>query len=461
MSNYDTIAAISTPIGEGGIGIVRISGPEALDTALKLFAVKGAVAAVEQRRLYYGTIFDPHEKWAIDDGFMVFMKGPRSYTGADVVEIHCHGGTLVLKKTLEAVVKGGARMAGPGEFTRQAFLNGKLDLAQAESVIDLIRAQTEVSLQAARGRLDGAFSRKVGEIKEALLDLLVNLEAELDFPDDEVEGLQREAIEQGLADGGGRIERLLATYEEGRAIKDGVRVLILGRPNVGKSSLLNVLLRQERAIVTPHPGTTRDVIEEVINLRGIPVRLMDTAGLRDTDDHVESIGVRLARERIETAELILLVIDVSCASFDEDLGILRSIGDKKVIVAANKTDLVPGRHDVEGAFGVCRVMFISALSSTGIEELKDAIYAEATGRPYGAGLDAPPGELVATVRQRDALAKALEGVWRAGTALKEGLPGEFIATDLRYSIDRLGEITGETTTEDILDRVFSGFCIGK
>lgn len=461
MDNYDTIAAISTPIGEGGIGIVRISGPEALDTALRLFTIKGNAAAVEERRMYYGTVFDPQGKKAIDDGFMVFMKGPRSYTGADVVEIHCHGGTLVLKKTLEAAIKGGARMAGPGEFTRQAFLNGKLDLAQAEAVIDLIRAQTEASLEAARSRLDGAFSRRVKEMKEALLDLLVNLEAELDFPDDEVEGLMSEAIEQGLAEAGTRIERLLATYDEGRAIKDGVRVLILGRPNVGKSSLLNILLRQERAIVTPHPGTTRDVIEEAINLRGVPIRLMDTAGLRDTDDHVESIGVRLARERIETAELILLVIDVSSGSFGEEMEILKSIEGKKVIVAANKIDLVPGLPDVEGAFGGRRVVFISALGSTGIEELKDAIYEEATGRPYGAGLDAPPGELVATVRQRDALAKALEGVWRAGTALKEGLPRECIATDLRYSVDRLGEITGETTTEDILDRIFSGFCIGK
>ncbi|MEK7772916.1 MAG: tRNA uridine-5-carboxymethylaminomethyl(34) synthesis GTPase MnmE, partial [Deltaproteobacteria bacterium] len=233
MAEQETIAAVSTPLGEGGIGIVRISGPSALGTALKVFTLKGAGAAVEERRMHYGTVFDPVEKKAIDNGFMVFMKGPRSYTGEDVVEIHCHGGTLVLKKTLEAAIKSGARIAGPGEFTRQAFLNGKLDLAQAEAVMDLIRAQTEVSLQAARGRLDGVFSRKVKEIKETLLCLLVHLEAELDFSEDEVEGLAVEALLEGLVNAGGRIERLLATYEEGRAINDGVRVLILGRPNVG------------------------------------------------------------------------------------------------------------------------------------------------------------------------------------------------------------------------------------
>ncbi|MEK7773204.1 MAG: GTPase, partial [Deltaproteobacteria bacterium] len=320
---------------------------------------------------------------------------------------------------------------------------------------------TEVSLQAARGRLDGVFSSKVKEIKEALLRLLVHLEAELDFSEDEVEGLAVEALLEGLVNAGGRIERLLATYEEGRAIKDGVRVLILGRPNVGKSSLLNILLEQERAIVTPHPGTTRDVIEEAINLRGVPIRLMDTAGLRDTDDHAESIGVRLARERIETAELILFVIDASSVSFNEDMEILKSMEGKKVIVAANKTDLAPGRLEAKEAFSGHTVKFISALDSTGMEELKDAVYEEAIGHPYGAFSEASPGDLVATIRQRDSLVKALDGVKGARAALEQGLAREFIATDLRYSVDRLGEITGETTTEDILDRIFSGFCIGK
>ncbi|MFQ5736186.1 MAG: tRNA uridine-5-carboxymethylaminomethyl(34) synthesis GTPase MnmE [Thermodesulfobacteriota bacterium] len=463
MNELDTIAAVSTPAGEGGIGIIRISGPDALTMARKVFFPKGGRPLVE-RFLHYGLMKGPDGE-TLDSGCMVFMNGPRSYTGEDVAELHCHGGALVLKDVLCAVVRAGARLAGPGEFTRRAFLAGKLDLAQAEAVIDVIRAGTDTALASARGRLEGALSRRVGQIKEALLGLLTTLEAELDFPEDEFEGLSLDDMADGLQSAGQSVERLLSTFEEGRALREGVRVLILGRPNVGKSSLLNILLEQERAIVTPVPGTTRDVIEEVINIRGIPVRLMDTAGLRETSDVVESIGVRSARNRIEDAGLILFVVDASAPeTFGEDLAELRGVEGRPVVVVANKSDLVEGEPSAKAFFEGYTVCHTSAVGPDGpdgpfgIEELKDEVAARIVGSPAG---DVPPGELVASVRHRDSLERCLEGVERARRATAAGVEKEFIATDIRWAIDRLGEITGETTTEDILERIFSTFCIGK
>jgi len=464
MDNSETIAAISTPPGEGGIGIIRISGPAARQISLKVFSPARSLKGLEERRLIYGTMTGPSGKGPIDSGFFVFMKGPRSYTGEDTVELYCHGGPLVLKKALEAILKGGARLAEPGEFTKRAFLNGKLDLAQAESVIDLIRAETESSLSAARGRLEGHFSKKVNAIKKVLLDLAVRIEAELDFPED-VSAVTGEFFTSESAKAREDLVRLICTYDEGRVLKDGVRVLILGRPNVGKSSLLNVLLKEERAIVTSAPGTTRDIIEEVLNIRGIPVRLMDTAGLRDSDDLAESIGVKAARQRISSADMILFVVDSSLygidRAVDEDLTLLEELEGKKIIVTANKSDLAgeDAREALKKLFDA-RVRFISALNSTGIEELKDAIYEEALGRGQ-AVLDREAGELVASLRHRVSLERSLEGLIRSMDAFNAGLPRELVATDLRWAIDRLGEITGETTTEDILDRIFSGFCIGK
>ncbi len=462
MDNPETIAAISTPPGEGGIGIIRISGPAARAVALKVFCPARPVEDFEDRRLVHGTITGADGP--IDNGFFVFMKGPRSYTGEDTVELHCHGGPLILKKALEAVLKSGARPAEPGEFTKRAFLNGKLDLAQAEAVIDLIRARTGSSLDAARARASGYFSNRINAIKEDILGLLTRIEAGLDFPED-VAGVADEVFMEVSERARGALERLISTYEEGRVLRDGVRVLILGRPNAGKSSLLNVLLMEERAIVTAVPGTTRDVIEETVNIRGIPVRLMDTAGLRESADPVESIGVQAARERIRSAELILFVIDSALYAKDgpdnEDLRLIGGLDGKKTIVTANKSDLVDGRtiDAIKRRFGGRDLRFISALRTTGIEELKDAIYEEAVGHDRVHERDA--GELVASLRHKVSLEKALEGLGRASRAFKEGLPAELVATDLRWAVDRLGEITGETTTEDILDRIFSGFCIGK
>jgi tRNA modification GTPase len=527
MDPTDTIAAIATPVGEGGIGIVRLSGPGAVAVAYRVFAFgkpgrlskPGRPGGLEDRRLVYGRIIKPPKNVlpgeppkgtpsgepriapvareapvaaVIDDGFITLMKGPRSYTGEDVVELYCHGGALVLKRVLAAVLASGARAAEPGEFTKRAFLNNKMDLAQAEAVIDVIRAGTDSALVAARERLRGGLSEKVNAIKGDLVDLLAGIEAELDFPEEE-DVSARHAVSAALPGlpalpgspgmlcppgmlclEGARVAltRLLDTYDEGSALKHGVGALILGRPNTGKSSLLNILLKEERAIVTTVPGTTRDVIEEAVNIRGLVVRLMDTAGLRETTDFVESLGVKAALARIEIADVLLFVIDTSEASKD-DLDLLASMegaeGNKKVLVVANKVDLIDiaRRKEVEKLFEGRNISFVSALTGTGLEGLEDALYvlatgaARATGRQVSSGTAAGTEPIVASLRHSQALEGALDGVLKAGESIKGSMPNEFVAVDLRRAINRLGEITGEVTTEDILDKIFSEFCIGK
>lgn len=451
----DTIAAIATAQGEGGVGIIRLSGPGALEAALRCFR---PAEAVEPRRLVYGSIVS-HSSERLDVGFLAYMPSPKSYTGEDVVELHCHGGALLMREVLASVVLSGARVAEAGEFTKRAFLNGKLDLAQAEAVIDLIRAQSSLSLSSASGRLEGGLSRRVGSIKAPLVNLLAHLEAELDFTEEEIDGLPGEAISSVILEAEDSVDRLLATFNEGRVLKEGVSVLILGRPNAGKSSLLNALLQQERAIVTPVAGTTRDLIEETLDVRGIPVRLMDTAGLRDSTDEVESIGVRRAREKIDSAGLIVYVVDLS-ADFNEDLEILSGLPKDRTIIAANKTDLARDRlEEAVSAFVGFDVAPISAIREDGLEPLKDLVFEKTTG--VKAAMETPVGELIVSVRHRDCLEKCRASLERAASALSSGFPRELIATDLRAAIDALGEITGETTTEDILDVIFSSFCVGK
>lgn len=463
----DTIAAISTAPGEGGIGIIRISGPDALDCGLKVFDFSSGVDRrnIKERYLYYGRV--RKDGSAIDNGFFVFMRSPATYTGADVVELHCHGGPLVLRNVLSVVLKSGARPAMPGEFTKQAFLNGKLDLAQAEAVIDVIRAETDLALSSARSHLDGVFSKRVNGIKEALIGTLALMQAHLDFPEDELGQLPESSPEPlpVLASAGKEIKNLLDTYEEGAALKNGVRVIIAGRPNVGKSSLLNILLKEERAIVTPHPGTTRDILEETVNLRGLPIRLMDTAGLTFTDDPVEAIGVARARERIKEAHLVLYVVDSSTA-IDEDIGLIKELQGKKTLIVANKADLLNEANDkkqeeLKAVLQGRRICRTSVLRSTGIEELKDAICEEVSGRAACEAAQAAASGIVVSLRHKQSLEKALESIERAIEAASGNEPLELCAVDVRTALTSLGEITGEVTTEDILDRIFSEFCIGK
>ncbi|MEK6791109.1 MAG: tRNA uridine-5-carboxymethylaminomethyl(34) synthesis GTPase MnmE [Deltaproteobacteria bacterium] len=456
----DTIAAISTALGEGGIGIIRISGPKALDCGMRVFVFSSGVDKenIKERYLYYGRVCRDNK--TIDNGFFVYMAAPATYTGADVVELHCHGGPLVLKNILSEVLRSGARPAMPGEFTKQAFLNGKLDLAQAEAVIDVIRAETDLALSSARSHLDGVFSKRVNKIKDALFGALTLMQAHLDFPEEEL-GPTPDTLTI-LASASREIKTVLDTYEEGAALKNGVRVIIAGRPNVGKSSLLNILLKEERAIVTPHPGTTRDVLEETINLRGAPIRLMDTAGLTHTDDPVEAIGIERARERIKEAHLVLYVVD-SSAAIDEDIEIIKELEGKKILIVANKADLLNEKRqdELKAVFQGRRICLTSALRSTGIEELKDAIFEAVSGRAVQESADAATSGLVVSLRHKQSLEKALESIERAIEAATGNEPLELCAADTRIALTSLGEITGEVTTEDILDRIFSEFCIGK
>ena len=456
----DTIAAISTALGEGGIGIIRISGPKALDCGMRVFVFSSGVDKenIKERYLYYGRVCRDNK--TIDNGFFVYMAAPATYTGADVVELHCHGGPLVLKNILSEVLRSGARPAMPGEFTKQAFLNGKLDLAQAEAVIDVIRAETDLALSSARSHLDGVFSKRVNKIKDALFGALTLMQAHLDFPEEEL-GPTPDTLTI-LASASREIKTVLDTYEEGAALKNGVRVIIAGRPNVGKSSLLNILLKEERAIVTPHPGTTRDVLEETINLRGAPIRLMDTAGLTHTDDPVEAIGIERASERIKEAHLVLYVVD-SSAAIDEDIEIIKELEGKKILIVANKADLLNEKRqdELKAVFQGRRICLTSALRSTGIEELKDAIFEAVSGRAVQESADAATSGLVVSLRHKQSLEKALESIERAIEAATGNEPLELCAADTRIALTSLGEITGEVTTEDILDRIFSEFCIGK
>ena len=348
MYKEDTIAAVATPPGEGGVAIVRVSGPDAERIAAKVFLRQEAkTGALESHKLYYGKIRVPESETILDEVLLTVMRKPRSYTGEDVVEVHCHGGAFVVRQVLGLILAQGARSAEPGEFTRRAFLNGRLDLAQAEAVLELIQARTDKSAALALEQMSGGLSKWVHELREELLDILVQVEAAIDFSEEEIELLQSSGLTRKLSDLSDKISIISNTYEYGRLLREGARVCLCGRPNVGKSSLLNALLGQDRVIVTAFPGTTRDVIEESINLAGLPVVLWDTAGIRDTDDQIEKIGVGLSRQHIDRADAVLVVIDGSAALTDDDLALVNSCGDKKILIVINKCDLPPRITDLD------------------------------------------------------------------------------------------------------------------
>ena len=459
----DTIAAISTPVGTGGIGIVRLSGPRSLAIAEFLFHRKGkGHPALLSRRFYTGEILHPSDGRILDEVLLVYMAAPKTYTREDVVEIQCHSGILVLQEILQAVLAGGARLAEPGEFTKRAFLNGRLDLAQAEAVIDLIRAKTQRSLEIAHRQRAGRLSQKVQAFQDEILDLLSLLEAEIDFPEEGLPEFSREDLRRRLEANRSGLEALLRTYEEGKLYREGLAVVIVGRPNVGKSSLLNSLLREERAIVTSIPGTTRDVIEETLNISGIPLRIMDTAGLRHAQDAIEEEGVRRTRECLYQADLVIWVVDGSELLKNEDLDILALVRSQKTasaLIALNKNDLPPGfpPESLREKIPEVPQVSISALGGSGIENLKDEIR-----RMILAGKTESPGEiLLSNLRHKQAIEKARQALNQALESLSGGLSAEFLSVDLREAQAALGEIAGTYTAEDILERIFSQFCIGK
>lgn len=459
MGIQDTIAAIATPPGIGGIGIVRVSGPKAGDIGRLLFRPAKDPCPFESHRLYHGDIVSPETGTPLDEVLLTLMKAPHSFTGEDVLEIHCHGGPVILRTVLEAVLRAGARPADPGEFTRRAFLNNRLDLSQAEAVADLIMAKTRRGLDVSLAQLKGRLSEKIRSLRESLLEILALLEADVDFPDEDLDVPPARRIAGMMESPAAGIRTILATYDEGRVYREGLRAVIAGRPNVGKSSLLNRLLGEERAIVTPIPGTTRDFIEEAIYIEGLPVRLTDTAGIREAENVIEQKGVERVWEKLSGADAVILLLDGSEELSGEDRDLLESVDKKKCIVAVNKSDL-PQRlteEDVAERMSGVRPLRISAKYGDGLAQLKGKILAFAGREGRGSENDM----VIVSLRHKTALEKASELIGKARDSLLSGLSSEFAALDIREALRHLEEIVGETTSEDVLDRIFSSFCIGK
>ena len=455
----DTIAAVATAYGEGGIGIIRISGEKALSILEEVFEFAGETSQIVNRRMTYGRIVDRENEQIIDEVLAIYMKGPKTYTAEDVVEINCHGSMVSLRKTLALVLRKGARLAEPGEFTKRAFLNGRLDLSQAEAVIDIIKAKTDRSFDVAMSQLEGALSLRVTEIRQKLLDLLVDITVNIDYPDEDIEELTYDKIEENILLIGEMIEKLLSTADTGRMIREGIRVAIVGKPNVGKSSLMNSLLRETRAIVTEIPGTTRDTIEEAISIRNIPVYLVDTAGIRETSDEVERLGIERSKAAFNEADFIIFIMDGSSAISDEDREIASYLDGRDSVVLINKNDLERGftNDDVRELVNDPVIIETSLINNEGIEEIENHI----EELVYGGELSQHDSTMVNNVRHielmkqsRDSLRDAMEM-----TLAREAL--DFIEVDVRNAYDLLGEITGETVSDDIINEVFARFCLGK
>jgi len=459
-SDWDTIAAISTPYGESGIGIVRVSGPGAKELVFKLFQTRRAGEAMESHRVYYGEIVNPLDRSVIDEALVLFMEKPRTYTREDVLEIQCHGGPLVLRRILECVLREGARLAEPGEFTKRAFLNGRIDLAEAEAVIETIRARTPEGLRLANEQLRGRLSGEVSQIKKILLGVLAQIEAGVDFPEEDVENSGTVGIEGNLEGVSKWMADLISSFEDGRTLRDGVFVAIVGRTNVGKSSLLNALLGDERAIVTAVAGTTRDVVEDTVSVSGMRLRVVDTAGIRKWRNPAERESIRRTKRMLKESDLALVVVDRSRRLNDEDGEIFELVRKKKSIVVLNKTDL-PGRlerAEVERVFAKTPMVEISARTGQGLERLREEIYDSAVRSGIGGLGDRT---MLIEVRHKRALEEGLEAVERAKRGAGENISPELVALEIRSALEKIGEIVGETVSEDILERVFSQFCIGK
>jgi tRNA modification GTPase len=469
----DTICAIATPKGEGGIGIVRLSGPQALVVASRVVCLRSGLplSSISSHTLHLADLVIPasdkrkeprvvHQRPPVssllDEALVVYMKAPRSFTAEDVVEIQSHGGALVLEMVCKVCVESGARMAEPGEFTKRAFLNGRLDLSQAEAVLDTIRATSCIGLSIAQRHLRGDLAREVEQARTSLLTVLAHVEAGIDFVDEDISFLQRDELIRIVKEAYAVVQNLEATAQEGRIIREGAHVVILGRPNVGKSSVLNRLLREERAIVTAIPGTTRDVIEESIDLDGMRVRLVDTAGVRETDDIIEQEGIKRTLVAQEEADLLLVVMDRSVPLTIDDRKLLSAVKDRRHVVLLNKADL-GDESGSDAALASHSSYSISAKTGWGIETVKSAIRAQLLSKSF----EAAEGVTITNVRHHDALRRAGESLGQALESVQRGAAGELVSIDVRAAADALGEITGAITTDEILGRIFSEFCVGK
>ncbi len=454
---FDTIAAISTPRGEGGIGIVRISGPKSLFILEKIFKTSVAknIKEIKSHTINHGYIINNNE--TVDEVLVSILKGPRTYTGEDIVEINCHGGFIITEKVLQIVLEKGARHAEAGEFTRRAFLNGKIDLTQAEAVMDLIHGKTEKSISLSMNQLRGDLKEQISYLKKLLLNVAAHVNVVLDYPEEGIDDPLPTNLYDDLKIVIKEADKLIATYDKGKMIKEGIKTAIVGKPNVGKSSLLNSILREERAIVTHVAGTTRDVIEEVINLKGIPLILVDTAGIRNTEDIAENIGVEKSKKLLDDADLILFVIDSSVELSDEDMKIYDKIKATNVIGILNKID-EDKKVDVKNLTKVGTWIEVSAKEKIGIEEMEDKIYSFVT---KGNIEDSSQKLVITNVRHKSALEKTKNAVNNIFQTIDTGLPMDLIAIDLKEALDALSEVTGEISTEDLLDHIFKNFCVGK
>lgn len=455
----DTIAAIATAPGEGGIGIIRISGEKSLQVAQSIFKSKSGkmIKDYNARTLIYGTVVD-NEK-VIDEVLVAYMKGPNSYTAEDVIEINCHGGFISVKKILELILSKGVRLAEAGEFTKRAFLNGRIDLSQAEAIIDVIKSKTDMAHEVAQSQLEGSLAKKIKDLRMNVTEVLAHLEVYIDFAEEDVEEITYQTLEEKALELRNEIKKLYDTAESGKILRDGLKTVIVGKPNVGKSSLLNSILGENRAIVTDIAGTTRDVIEEFVNIKGIPLKIVDTAGIRETEDVVEKIGVEKSRESFSTADLVIMVLDASRKLSEEDMEILESLKNKKTIVLLNKMDLEPQieLEKIEEFVNSEDIIKISALKHQGIEELQDKIEAMV----YHGSVKNSSNLMITNSRHKDALFKAYESINDAISAIEQRMPYDFIEVDFKNIWDYLGYINGDTVREDLLDTIFANFCIGK
>ncbi|MBQ1390546.1 MAG: tRNA uridine-5-carboxymethylaminomethyl(34) synthesis GTPase MnmE [Firmicutes bacterium] len=486
MMNEDTICAIATPPGESGIGIIRISGPDARKALLTVF--RPAKGHIKERELTYGKVCDPETGELIDEVLAVYFPAPKTYTCEDVAEIDCHGGAIPLSRTLSLLLRQGVRLAEPGEFTKRAFLNGRLDLSQAEAVMDVIGAKTEAASRAALDQLQGRFSEEIRKLRQSLTDALVEIGVNIDYPDEDIEELTYQHLLTALRGVRSGVEGLLASAEAGRIVRDGLKVAIVGRPNAGKSSLMNGLLRENRAIVTAIPGTTRDTIEEFANLRGIPVLLTDTAGIRETEDEVERLGIDRSRKSLAEADLVIVMIDAAeaagggkeaagsaaeagqAALIAEERQLLASVPAAKTLCLFNKADQAASvsQEDLLRVFpeaaGCARVLYTSVLTPEGIKACEDAIFdlSGAGGENPALPSSRGAGNLItANARHRAMLAEAREALLDAEKGVEAGLALEFLEIDVRRAYEALGFITGDSVQDDIIKEIFSRFCLGK
>jgi len=455
----DTIAAIATPRGAGGIGIVRISGPNAETICRALFRPTARTGPLRNRFLYHGDIVSPETGAIIDEVLLAIMRGPHSYTGEDTLEINCHGGYCVLQAVLNEVILAGARPADPGEFTRRAYLNNRIDLSQAEAVMDLITAKTDRGRALALSGMKGTLSKKLESIRSGLIAILTSLESSIDFTEEDISPEPYRNLSRDVEDEIIRIKKILSTYEEGKLFRDGLNVVITGKPNVGKSSLLNRLLGERRAIVASTPGTTRDFIEETINIRGIPVKLTDTAGIRTSADSIEQEGIEFVWEKIQESEIVIVLLDGSASLAEEDLQVIRKNSNKRIVLVVNKSDLPHGITDSELGDVVSSVepLWISAKYGDGISALQERIYSLASDTG-----EYPDSDVVlTTLRHKISLEKTVESLAAAAENIARERSPELAAFDMRSALDHLGDIAGQTTNEDVLNRIFSAFCVGK